>query len=528
VTTEATPPRAGRDLTSELMEGSRWLRREQAEARAAWFEALPWEHKERTLLRFEMLLKGLVCLGNPVNHPGPPRRGEPAVARAFDAELRAVMAALREALGAGRTLAGGEAERAELFSRYLESILVEDHERSGLVRHTLRQDTPQQSLALLRSSLESIQAVAEGLAATSPIPYRRYTAVIRLVQREIHRSEYFDPLAALEFSAEFDRLQNVRLLEILARIPSIPARRAATLVFLALFRLLSYLELIEGECARADGPGSLAAFVALLRSDGRALSIFLRRDAASWLAGGFGRLFQGAPPATIHERYPALAEDFERLKALRELLGSMGNQLRLELRKVYEQQLPAIEELDADPALRRAALPAAANLRSFVQNAVVLLAREFAPDLDGDRLFTDYTSDRVRAERLRRDIWMFQQILRAFGAKARGTADAADRWAGLNTLRFVREFVSYFKSMGYQLLRYSDYAAFNEFMAMVERLRDGDVLDVQRLAEVTATCDAFNGYLEGMFEAIGRRAELGDVPFDKRDAARTLKLFLGH
>ena len=31
-----------------------------------------------------------------------------------------------------------------------------------------------------------------------------------------------------------------------------------------------------------------------------------------------------------------------------------------------------------------------------------------------------------------------------------------------------------------------------------------------------------------MFDAVGRRAELGGVPFDRRDAARTLKLFLGH
>jgi hypothetical protein len=123
---------------------------------------------------------------------------------------------------------------------------------------------------------------------------------------------------------------------------------------------------------------------------------------------------------------------------------------------------------------------------------------------------------------------MFQQILRAFGAKAHGTVGAADRWSGLNTLRFVREFVSYFKSMGYQLLRYSDYAAFDEFMVLVERLRDGDVLDGQRLAEVLGACGDFNAHLEAMFEAVGRRAELRDVPFDKRDAARTLKLFLGH
>lgn len=524
---QAPLPLAGRDYYTELMEGSRWLRREQVQARAAWFEALPAEHKQRTLFRFEMLLKGLVCLGNPVNHPGPPRRGEPAVARAFDAELRAVRTVIRDVLDTGRALVG-EGESAQQFQRYLESILVQDHVRSGLIRHSLRQDTPAQSLALLRASLENIHVVAENLAAVSPVPYRLYTAVIRLVQREIHRSEYFDPLPALEFRTEFDRIGNPRVLELLAEIRLDPARRVAALAFLSLFRLLAYLDLIDREAGRDDGPGPLLAFVAALRSDGRALSIFLRRDAATWLAGGFGRLYERRTPAGITADFPRLATDFEQLKSLRELLGSLGNQLRLELRKAYEQQLPSIEQLDGDAGQARAALPAASTLRGFLQNVTVLLAREFEPGLSGQLLFSDYTSDRARSERLRRDIWMFLQILRAFGAKAHGTADAADRWSGLNTLRFVREFVSYFKSMGYQLLRYSDYAAFNEFMVLVERLRDGDILDGQRLAAVLDACGDFNTHLERMFEAVGRRAELEGVPFDKRDAARTLKLFLGH
>ena len=62
----------GRDYYTEFIEGSRWLKKEQADARTAWFEDLSWEHKETTLFRFEMLLKGLVCFGNPANHPGPP------------------------------------------------------------------------------------------------------------------------------------------------------------------------------------------------------------------------------------------------------------------------------------------------------------------------------------------------------------------------------------------------------------------------------------------------------------------------
>lgn len=141
-------------------------------------------------------------------------------------------------------------------------------------------------------------------------------------------------------------------------------------------------------------------------------------------------------------------------------------------------------------------------------------------------MFEDFSSDATRSERLRRDIWMFKQILKAFVVKIRGTESVRDRWIGLNTFKFVRTFVEYFRSMGYQLLRYSDYDRFDKFMALVDRLRDGDVLEVQRLSHIVAECEAFYLYLEKMFETVEQRNELQDIPFDLKDAARTLKLFI--
>ena len=96
----------------------------------------------------------------------------------------------------------------------------------------------------------------------------------------------------------------------------------------------------------------------------------------------------------------------------------------------------------------------------------------------------------------------------------------------MSTFRFVREFVGYFRSMGYQLLRYSDYAEFDKFMQLVDRLREGDVLEVQRVSNVIAACEDFMSYLDRTFEAVSQREELKDCPFDRREAARTLKLFL--
>jgi hypothetical protein len=51
---------------------------------------------------------------------------------------------------------------------------------------------------------------------------------------------------------------------------------------------------------------------------------------------------------------------------------------------------------------------------------------------------------------------------------------------------------------------------------------------VQRLSQVIAECEGFHAYLGQMFDAVGRREELTSVKFDRREAAKTLMLFLGH
>ena len=520
----STPP--GRDYYTEFIESSRWLRKEQAEARTAWFNGLRWEHKETTLFRFEMLLKGLVCFGNPSNHPGPPRGEEPIMGREFGVELGVVRSVIRHILEAGRVLCGDK-DNSFVFQRYLESVIVQDHTRIQMAKRALDQDTPEQSLTVLLAAFKDLSELIEGLSSAPHVSFRLFSSVIKTAQREIHRSEYFDPLASLEFRVEFDRIRNVEVLEVIANIDSDPSRRVAALAFLALFRVMRYLELITAEQEEKAGLGPMYVFLSLLRSDAGALAVFLKTDAAAWMSEGFGRLYESSDPELVEEEYETLSAEFAKLKSLRGLLGSLGNQMELELRKMFEQQIFALDT-DADrESINRAIVESADSMRSFIQNSVVLLAKEFDPGLAGEKLFVDFSSDKARSERLRRDVWMFQQILRAFVAKAKGTVDATDQWAGMSTFRFVREFVKYFKSMGYQLLRYSDYERFDRFMSLVDRLRDGDVLEVQRLSHVVAQCEDFNEFLTHMFEAVSRREELRDSEFDRRDAARTLKLFLG-
>jgi hypothetical protein len=519
--------RGKRDYYQEFIDGSRWLRQEQAIARTAWFEEIGGAKKADVLFEFEMLLKGLVCFGNPVNHPGPPRRGEPAVARAFKDELSVLRATLTRVVETGRLLSGGE-ERSRVFQRYLESVIAQDETRFSMVKQSLTQDTPAESLTLLISALQNLQEIVDGLLSSPHVSFRLFSSIVQLAQREIHRSTYFDPLAALEFRIEFDTAHHKAIVPLLNCIHSDPARKVAALSFLSMFRLLKYLDAIDE--VRLDGQnlGMLFGWLAVLRSDARALTIFFKRDTATWISNGFERIWENLEPTAINMRFPQLETEFSTLRSLRKLLASVGDQLRLEQRKVFEQQLPAISSIESLEQFSATLDNSVKSLRSFLQNIVVLLAQEFDPSLDGTSLFGNFISVESNSGRLRRDIWMFQQILRAFIEKTKDSAGTADQWTGLNSFRFIRQFVKYFRSMGYQLLRYSDYEQFDNFMSLVDRLREGDVLETQRFSHVVEACEDFQNFLKETFESVGLREELKDIPFDKKEAARTLMLFLKH
>ena len=120
---------------------------------------------------------------------------------------------------------------------------------------------------------------------------------------------------------------------------------------------------------------------------------------------------------------------------------------------------------------------------------------------------------------------MFAQIVRAFAAKAESTP-SEDRWAFVHNIQYVREFLAYFRTMGYPLLRSTDYPRFDAFMRAMERLSDTDLVDPGRLEAAIDECVAFHSFLVQLFDDISRRDVLADVPFDRRAAASALKLYI--
>jgi hypothetical protein len=522
------PPPQGEDAYDDLLSNTRRLLQEHRAVREVWLVGLALEHKDDLLFEFEVLLKAAACFSNPRNHPGPPRR-TPVVAQDFRGPLLVFRDGLTRAVALARLLLGPR-DRTFVFHRYLETLLPEDQARTRLLTEGANQDTPEDSLVTLRHGLTAALEVSEGMLRAPRIPYRLFHAVLATAYREVDRSTFFNPLNALEFRPEFDRIKSAQVLELIRSVPGVEAHRLVALTFLSLFRMLRYLQLLARYAVeqnhRRQSVGSAYLILSVLRSDGRALSDYLRRRAGALLAESFERDLLRLPAAEIRLRAPAFRAAGHRLIGIKSALEGIAGNLRLEMRRTLHHDLPEPTPGLTPADFQRTLGAAVDNLRPALQNAVLFLGKALGVSLDEGGVFDDQAARRETSERLRRDVWMFAQIVRAFSTKAQHSPNE-DRWAPVYNFHYVREFLAYFRAMGYPLLRAADYPRFDAFMSAMSGLEDTDLVDPSRLEAAIDECMAFHGFLNRLFEDISRRDELAKIPFDRRAAAASLRLYLG-
>jgi hypothetical protein len=520
-----------RDAYDELLRDTRGLRREQAQAREAWLARVPVERKVEQLFELEVLLKGLACFANPRNHPGPPRKTA-VVAQDFREHATLVREGLAQIVKTSRVFLA-EGDRAFVFQRYLETVLPDDRARTQLLGGVLAQDGPERSLFVLRHAMTNLLEVTTGLTRLPRVPFRLLYALLTVAQREIAQTTYFNPLHALEFRPEFDRITNQQMLELMRAVSGEHARRLVALTVLSLFRMLRYISLAESIAREpSDSPKRPVALVYLvlsvLRSDARALAGYLKRRAGPLLAHGFEEEVFRTSSIEIAGEYDRLLARGHELRDVKATLEGVSASLRLEMRRAFERDFPSLDSGPSLDELRKAMRGLTTNLRPALQHAVMFLGRSLGARLDASGVFDDESAKRTLSERLRRDVWMFAQIVRAFAVKARAVkSDGQERWVGGSPLTFAREFMAYFRAMGYPLLRTADYPYVDAFLAAMANLNDADLLDPARLEAAIEEAERFRAFLVELFEAIGRRDELASVPFDRRAAAEALKLYLG-
>ncbi len=475
--------RFARDFFFELMKDSQRLRAGYLAERERWLRSLAVDGREEILFEFEMLLRGLERFFN--LHNLPLEEQGPVVSRDFMDELRAIRDAVNRTIRLARFLLDPPSDRRLVFRKYLESKVADDRVRRELIEAELEQQTPQESLFLLRQGFVALRGVLDQLQSLDHAGYQVFADVGQLALWHIALNKYFKPFRPLEFRPEYDRLKNLRVLELVRRLDP-PSRRPLSTGFLAFFRLLHYLRYVPGPDEAFTRRSQV--ILALVRSEIASLAAFLEGDLAAW----FGR--------TSRERSA-------------QVIG-VAQELRKETSRVVKRDLTFLgTPTQGAPGRARDALAA------MCRAGIAGLARTLDPNVTEELLF-DPAERRDQAHRLRLDLYAYRELCLA-AEKVLGS----DAVRAPEALVSLHGFVAYFRDVSYQLLRYADFEPFERFAAIVhetDRLPDSQA-QRDRLAE---DCRVFGQQAERTFTAVSRREELADHPFDLAEGQALADRFL--
>lgn len=477
--------RVSRDFYADLMRTTQASRAGVLAERERWLRALSVEGREEQLFEFEMLLRGVERYFN-LHNVVVDAQERPLVTRDFHEELEDVRDAIHRAIRIARRLQDPDSDSKMVFRKYVETQLADDRIRRAFIEEELDQDTPQESLFVLREAFEALRNLMDHLLKLPVCGLGLFTDVGNLALREIVLNRYFRPFRPLEFRVEYDRLRSVRILDLLAAQPQ-DSRPLLTTAFLALFRLLHYLSYVE-QAAEDTAPRRSRVVLALVRSEAVSLVGYLRQELAT----------QVGP-----KRLKAAS-----LRAARDIAK--------ETNRIAREVLVELDGAKDTP------MKAAVAFTQLFRAQVVALVEALEPGtLATQDAFTPLVAQEALAQRLRKDLWVFGQLCRATETALR----AEEVPAAEGTLTALKAFLGYFQDVSYQLLRYSDYEPFDRFTALMVELPwppEGPGIR-HRLAE---DLRQFTQTLEATFASVSRRVLLQGRSFDRKDAEALRDRFL--
>jgi hypothetical protein len=476
-----SPPRAtARDFFSELVRGSQAGRAGFVAERERWLRSLKVQAREELLFELEMLLRGLERTFNLHNLPV----DQPVVARDFKPELEDVRDAIFQVIHLSRQLLDPESDQRMVFRRYVESVLANDDARRRMLEEELDQQSPQESLFVLRQSFDAIKTLIEHLLKLKSLPYPVFTGLGNLVLREILLNRYFRPFRPLELRVEYDRLKSVPLLDALALRPR-AERAVLTTAVVAYFRGLHYLSCMSNDPSK---PVERRARVVLALVRGEAQTL------AAYLAGP--------------------VRDTVTSKKLKTFAEQSSENLLQQSERIPRVTLAGTHGTRGTP--ERAAAHA---LTAVFQEHLVVLARTLEIPLPEERgAFGALVSGVDRAVRLRHDLWGLQVLAQETAVALRGRS----RDGSHSALLTLRRYLAYFHDTSFQLMRNSDSAAIEPYAALVFEHEPSGPSQRERLADDT---DKFIVTLKGKLAGVQRRSDLANVPFEVGDVRQWVDRF---
>jgi hypothetical protein len=432
----------------------------------AWLQQVAEEGKTAELFELEMWLRSFERFFRIKNQPLSDKETKQLAFRNWSEELRLVDNVILRTVQLCTSILTEDQVNFTRFDKYVESYLKKDDLVDPYVEKLLRQSSPEAGLTLLRESLEDIHLVLNDLVRLARIPYSSFSAVGKILYREVRRSHLLALLIDKKFKPIHDRINNQVIAAVIRSIDDPVTRRQTAKIYLELFRLLHYLEYTDPEVIPEENLKNAILVFSLITSETRVLLGYLER-----------RVLKSLDPTT----------------PLYQLYDSFVYSLPFELKKVINTELMDISVARQADNIRARVENSHGILKDCFQQAAVQLAHAFEPAVEGRDIFPDFTAKLEQSLELRDSLARLVRAVRAFEV-ARDSAAAVQ----------MKEEISRFYDEHMKFLMYRDWSGFELFF--IEILKCSSIPGLLQIGH------RFETFLLTLYREVQKRSILQDQP----------------
>lgn len=372
------------------------------------------------------------------------------------------------------------------FQKFAQTKLLSDRKRDALREDLYRQDTPEKSLLLLYDSFVNLKGLVSDIIRTEHIPFLTFSNIGQLIGKEIGENIFFNPFKK-EIDPDIDVIDNKEVSRIVKSITDKVAKKYVSLILLNLFKLLRYLRSVDNS-QRFGSLSAAAVILILIRSEIEVSRGYLDRSANSLKDNALSMLFK-----------------------------AIGYQFSMESKRVYNQELKEIFRNRSISHLKARIENSHGILKNLAEQSVIQIVQFFAPNVKGEDVFESFITRLEQSLKLREDIIILEKFLKLF----EDSKSVEDRHKVFDAMI---NYMLYFQSFTFRLLRYEDYEEFSSFFDKVLSLGRGiNESDIQGLLEEV---HKFRIFVETCIRQISNRAELLNIPPDMNKIDDNLRQYL--
>jgi hypothetical protein len=413
-----------------------------------------------------------------------PMTQEDLTNRNFYDELTVVRDIIFRVLGILEVVIPENKKNAYWFQRFAESKFLTLYSRDMFKKELYKQDTPEKGLYLLYDLFINLKGIIIDLLKTGKISYLGYGNIGQLISKEIRGNNYFNPFKH-DINPEFDRIENRFVSQIVKSIESKETKKYISVLYLYLFRFLRYINHIDITSQYSVSLNSSLMILILLRTELNSFQSYIKKI-----------------PKTIQD------------ENLRMLLTSIAYQFSMETRRVYLQELREIVRKKAPQHFRGKIENSQGILKNMTEQTIVQLAQFFKPNTHGEDIFDSFTTKLEQSMKLREDIYVLQKFLTILEEQ---TVPPGER---TSIFKSLKNFMFYFESFTFKLLRYDDYDEFASFFHYILSLKQFDFDKIQDKVH------NFNVFLETTLRHLSNRSEFSGKPINIDRAEKLFRQYL--